>query len=399
MATAASHIAAVACGAAGAAVFFLSEKIRHGDQTQENEPSLRSSSPPHHQNAQTSNAQASAVSTMTASPTLPITVFRPHPDMEIAFDARTRNPCYVVERLPARHEKEEKVNRQSMHFHEEKMLPEHHRSRNSYYKHSGFDRGHLIPASDFAGNPDAMKSTFNLCNISPQNPTFNRKIWGRLEALIRNVAREEFEEKGRSTYVVTGPLWLPASIENKSEMKKKPHFRYSHLAIGQPPSLVQVPTHFFKVVAVVDENEKEGSKSIAKVAAFVLPNEDLTARHKNVDLQSYLVRLSDLEAVSGMSFFPNYLGVADGTTKQIDEGGEFDLRSLADALTEDLWDGPSGSNGAIVPTASGSLANTRPSAASTRRRKRVIKAGKKLDVPMEHLCDSGRCSVVVKATK
>ena len=420
-ATAASHIAAVACGAAGAAAFFLSEKIRHGDQTQENEPSLRirTPSPPHHQ---TSNAQASAVSTMAASPTLPIAVFRPHPDMEIAFDARTRNPCYVVERLPARHErvvtalapsdgssshqstgsdskKEEKVTRQSMHFHEEKMLPEHHRSRNSYYKHSGFDRGHLIPSSDFAGNPDAMKSTFNLCNISPQNPTFNRKVWGRLEALIRNVAREEFEGKGRSTYVCTGPLWLPASVENKSEVNKKPLYRYSHLAIGQPPSLVQVPTHFFKVVAVVDENEKEGSKSTAKVAAFVLPNENLTARRKNVDLQSYLVRLSDLEAVSGMSFFPNYLGIA-GTTKQIDDLGEFDLRSLADALTEDLWDrSPSGKNAAIVPTTSGSLANTRPTVASTRRRKRIIKAGKKLGVPMEHLCDLGRCSVVVKAIK
>ena len=98
-----------------------------------------------------------------------------------------------------------------------------------------------------------------------------------------------------------------------------------------------------------------------------------------------------------MSFFPNYLGTADGTTKQIDELGEFDLRSLADALTEDLWDGSSGNT--IVPTTSGSLANTRPTVASTRRRKRIIKAGKKLGVPMEHLCDSGRCSVVVKATK
>ena len=422
-ATAASHIAAVACGAAGAAAFFLSEKIRYGDQTQENEPSLRTPSPPHpHDNAQTSNAQASAVSTMAASPTLPITVFRPHPDMEIAFDARTRNPCYVVERLPARHErvvtalapsdgssshqstgsdskKEEKVTRQSMHFHEEKMLPERHRSRNSYYKHSGFDRGHLIPSSDFAGNQDAMKSTFNLCNISPQNPTFNRKVWGRLEALIRNLAREEYERKGRSTYVVTGPLWLPASIENKAETKTKPHYRYSHVAIGQPPSLVQVPTHFFKVVAVVDENEKGRSKSIAKVAAFVLPNEDLAARLKYVDLQTYLVRLSDIEAVSGMSFFQNYLGVADGTTKQIGDRGEFDLRSLADALTEDLWDGSYVSNSAIVTTASGSLANTRPTAANTRRRNRIIQAGKKLDVPMEHLCNSGRCNVIVKATK
>ena len=391
-------------------MFFLSEKIRHGDKAQENIDTRNAKT--------TSNAQA--VSTMAASPTLPITVFRPHPDMEIAFDARTRNPCYVVERLPAQHEratsvsasassdsslqgaigsdskKEEKVTRQSMHFHEEKMLPAHHRSRNSYYKHSGFDRGHLIPSSDFAGKQDAMKATFNLCNISPQNPTFNRKIWGRLEALIRNLAKEEFEGERRSTYVVTGPLWLPASVENKSHnMKKKPHYRYSHQAIGQPPSLVQVPTHFFKVVAVVDEKETERSKSIAKIAVFVLPNEDLTARGE-IDLQRYLVRLSDLEAVSGMTFFRSYLGVPGDSTEYVDERGDFNLRSLADALTEDLLRG-STNDAAIVPL--GSSTNARPNAASHRRRQRMLQTGKKLDIPMQHLCDSGRCDVVVKATK
>ena len=383
-------------------MFFLSEKTRHGDQAQENIDARNAKT--------TSNAQAPAVSTMAASPTLPITAFRPHPDMEIAFDARTRNPCYVVERLPAqssrllstgsdskKEENEEKVTRQSMHFHEEKMLPAHHRSRNSYYKHSGFDRGHMIPSSDFAGEQDAMKATFNLCNISPQNPTFNRKIWGRLEALIRNVAKEEFEGERRRTYVVTGPLWLPPSVENKSDnVKKKPHYRYSHLAIGQPPSLVQVPTHFFKVVAVVDEKETERSKSIAKIAVFVLPNEDLTARGE-IDLQRYLVRLSDLEAVSGMTFFRSYLGVPGDSTEYVDERGDFDLRSLADALTEDLFRG-STNDAAIVPF-SGSSTNARPNTANHRRRQRILQTGKKLDIPMQHLCDSGRCDVVVKATK
>lgn len=40
-----------------------------------------------------------------AAPLMPVTVFRPHPDMEVAFDARTRNPLYSLERLPPQHER------------------------------------------------------------------------------------------------------------------------------------------------------------------------------------------------------------------------------------------------------------------------------------------------------
>lgn len=164
-----------------------------------------------------------------------------------------------------------------MNFYEEKSLPPSHRSRNSYYKHTGYDRGHLIPAIDFRGDADAVSVTFNLCNVSPQEPTFNRRVWGRLEALIRTMAREEWDgggnsssDKRRSTYIVTGPIWLPSSVAvdedarsstrssssdaSKASSKavrvgqqsKKPWYQFSHVAIGQPPSLVHVPTHFSK---------------------------------------------------------------------------------------------------------------------------------------------------------
>ncbi|KKK57707.1 hypothetical protein LCGC14_3051760 [marine sediment metagenome] len=56
----------------------------------------------------------------------------------------------------------------------------------SDYKGSGYDRGHLIPASDMKWSPDAMSSSFYMSNMSPQDPSFNRGIWKKLEEQIRS---------------------------------------------------------------------------------------------------------------------------------------------------------------------------------------------------------------------
>ena len=69
------------------------------------------------------------------------------------------------------------------------------------YRNSGFDRGHLIPASDMKWSPDAMSSSFYMSNMSPQDPSFNRGIWKKLEEQIRSWAVEN-----REIYVVTGPV-------------------------------------------------------------------------------------------------------------------------------------------------------------------------------------------------
>ncbi len=54
------------------------------------------------------------------------------------------------------------------------------------YKNSGYDRGHLIPAADMKWSPDAMGASFFMSNMSPQNPSFNRGIWKKLEGQVRN---------------------------------------------------------------------------------------------------------------------------------------------------------------------------------------------------------------------
>ena len=235
----------------------------------------------------TEEATATVISSLAdLSPYPPIRVFRPNDNLEIAFDVRTRNPVYVLERLVV-------VGGSNRHgrpnFFEERDMPTVYRSQLQHYHKSGYDRGHMAPAADFLYSKSAYNDTFTLCNVSPQDPVLNKKDWANLEEWTRAIAKKALKEHGAITYVMSGPMWLP-----KRQIGEK-MFQYVYPALGKPPSLVGVPTHFFKVVAVV----KNGK--IIQFACFVMANAE---PQPNRDLQDYLVRWSDLEAVTGLQFFP-----------------------------------------------------------------------------------------------
>jgi len=242
------------------------------------------------------------------SPLSPVRIFRPNPNLEIGFDVRTRCPVYVLEKLVVvpppvskivedtdekdvsssaltRH-KTSRHRRRSMNYREEKSLPECFRSRNSAYHFSGYDRGHMAPAADFKHDDEQLEHTYNLINVSPQDHKVNRQAWARLEDWARRVADKydrENREAATSTYVVTGPLWLPHRQIGEKQ------FEYRYPALGNPPSLVSVPTHFYKVVVVVRDDSE-----ITHHACFVVPN---SPDAKDWKLEQGLVRWSDLEAV------------------------------------------------------------------------------------------------------
>lgn len=220
------------------------------------------------------------------SPILPIRVIRPNPDLEIAFDVRTRNAIYVLEKLDRRGQILGKDHKRPNFYEERAIDQESYRSRLAHYKNSGFDRGHLAPAADFPSNTE---DTYNLCNISPQIHSMNASIWSQIEDFIRRVADRASKQQHGATYVVTGPLWLPTKQVASAK------FEYSYLGLGQPPSLVAVPTHFFKVVVVVAKG------NIMEFACFVVPNAE---PNKSKGMQDYVVPWTDLESVTGLQFFP-----------------------------------------------------------------------------------------------
>ena len=211
----------------------------------------------------------------------------------------------------------------------------------------------MAPAADF---PETPEDTFNLCNVSPQDHMMNLSIWKRLEEWTRRVASSSSQEKTATTYVVTGPLWLP------TRQLAETQFEYSYQGLGRPPSLLSVPTHFFKVVVVVVANEdSKNYPEIVQFACFVVPNHEPS---KSKKLEDYVVPWTDLEMVTGLQFFSHLVDAK--------------WKSGADRMTQDQ---------VLKHTSSQQRLCTDGS--NTSRRKKP--SSKEPCQSIEHLCNGGQC--------
>ena len=134
------------------------------------------------------------------------------------------------------------------------------------YQGSGYDRGHLCPAADMKLSAEAMKESFQMWNIAPQEPSFNRGKWSDLEDLVRSYIKSETD----TLFVVTGSLF----IHNKGS-----------IGAGK----VTVPGFYYKAIY---SPQKGG-------IGFLLPNQKITS-----PLQSWQVSIALIEALTGIDFFP-----------------------------------------------------------------------------------------------
>ena len=80
------------------------------------------------------------------------------------------------------------------------------------YYGTGRDKGHLVPSDD-ATSEEEMFDTYNMTNMTPQNPKLNRGPWKALEAQTRKYT----ELSGEPSYVVTGALY-----ETQTKMGRVP---------------------------------------------------------------------------------------------------------------------------------------------------------------------------------
>lgn len=142
-----------------------------------------------------------------------------------------------------------------------------HRALLEDYVGSGYDRGHLAPAASVGFNQESMQQSFLLTNIAPQLPEFNRGIWRKLEAMVRNWARARGD-----IFVVTGPIW-----DDERNW------------IGEH---VGVPAAFYKVIYDPYRNE---------MAAFVLPHEELSPDA----IWDFQTSVDVVEQLTGFDFFSN----------------------------------------------------------------------------------------------
>ena len=135
-----------------------------------------------------------------------------------------------------------------------------------YYK-SGYDRGHLAPANDMKYSSLSMSESFLLSNISPQDPSFNRGIWKRLEQQIHNWAIQY-----NKLVIITGPI-LNGEYYG---------------AIGS--NLVSIPKYYYKVI--IDPTD------YYRNIAFIIEN-----KKSNDNLQDFVVSIDSLESITGIDFF------------------------------------------------------------------------------------------------
>lgn len=221
--------------------------------------------------------------------------------MVLAVDPAMRNPRWVVEHVTKESLSAKSGTRESSVFYEDPELPARFRAKLNDYRGSGFDRGHMAPASNHKTSQDAMNDTFTLSNMCPQvGEGFNRDYWARFERFARD-ATNEYDD----VWIVTGPLYLPQPAASGWVM--------NHRMLGSPPELVGVPTHFFKVVLGEKKGGALGGSPDHALAAFVMPNAVIKPQHP---LAAFTVPLTALEAASGIQFFPKLID--DATRQSVD---------------------------------------------------------------------------------
>lgn len=139
------------------------------------------------------------------------------------------------------------------------------------YKNSGYDRGHMAPAADMRWSEQAMKESFYMTNMCPQNHNNNAGDWKDLEELVRDLANVY-----GNIYICCGPIVTDASV-----------------TIGTVRRIV-VPQAFYKVLL---RQKTDGSWTSI---GFVMPN-----AAGNRPLMTYMLPVDSVEQRTGIDFFYN----------------------------------------------------------------------------------------------
>ena len=105
-------------------------------------------------------------------------VLRPFTNFVSFFDTRTRNPQWVIERISEETSRGD-GDRKFSQFKEDDKIPDKFRNKLDDFRGSGYDRGHLAPASAHKLSQTTMDETFTLSNISPRSATGSTGTTGR----------------------------------------------------------------------------------------------------------------------------------------------------------------------------------------------------------------------------
>jgi len=167
-------------------------------------------------------------------------------------------------------------------FRPDYRIPEMFRTDLVDYDGSGYDRGHLVSSANQSESDIQNSETFLLSNMTPQEPSFNRAIWKKLEAAVRKLnAKKNIYE----TYVISGPIfdfdstvtWIGTDDRN---------------GVSLP-----VPNAYFKSVLT------ENNRGAIHMWSFLMPN-----KKSNKSLGEFLVPTKKVETMSGILLWDRLIG-------------------------------------------------------------------------------------------
>lgn len=183
----------------------------------------------------------------------------------VSYNRRNLQPNYVAWMLTADHTFGT-VKRPGSAFREDKQVAE-PRATLSDYRNSGYARGHICPAGDNKWDEQAMRESFLLTNMCPQNPKLNSGDWNEIENACRQWAK-----KWKKVWIVSGPVFL----------------KQRHETIGA--NKIPVPEAFFKVVLRLGDHPAG--------IAFICRN---TEGNRKKD--QYVNSIDQVERITGYDFF------------------------------------------------------------------------------------------------
>jgi len=167
-------------------------------------------------------------------------------------------------------------------FRSDFRIPQLFRVDKALYEGSGFDRGHLVASANQNEEELQDSETFLLSNMSPMDRSFNRGVWGRLEAAVRKLNKLEDVYE---VYVVSGPIFdFDLVIDTLTTS-------------DDSPIKLPIPHSFFKSVLA------ERKSGRLDMWSFVLPNVN-----SQKSLDKFQVMPTHVEVMAGLYMWGSLTG-------------------------------------------------------------------------------------------
>ena len=139
-----------------------------------------------------------------------------------------------------------------------------------YFRYSGWDRGHSVPARNMSFDELAMKECFYTTNVVPMTPRLNRGFWKRLEYWLVGKERQ-WAKNFEGITIISG--WT-GILGYMTEAK------------------IPIPEYYYKIIVDIKAN---------RALAFLIPQ--YPEEDDYGEVFDYIVSFEELESVTGIDFF------------------------------------------------------------------------------------------------